>query len=117
MDLENMPDIVRQFANKYRDVWDAYNHLGAVVAKAGPLDAKTERLVKLAVSVGGRREGAVRSHTRRGMALGLSRPEIEHVALLATTTIGWPAALAALSWIDDELNQAGGGTTSSGPSG
>jgi len=110
MDLENLPDIVRLFAQKYPDVWDAYNHLGAAAAKAGPLDAKSERLVKLAVSVGGRREGAVRSHTRRGAALGLSRQEIEQVALLAITTVGWPAALAALSWIDEELNRIEGPT-------
>jgi hypothetical protein len=32
-----------------------------------------------------------------------ARAEIEHVTLLAITTAGWPAALAAFSWAAEEL--------------
>jgi alkylhydroperoxidase/carboxymuconolactone decarboxylase family protein YurZ len=106
MDLESLPEIVQRFAREYPDVWSAYNQLGEAAAKAGPLDASTERLVKLALAIGGRREGAVRSHARRALAHGLSREQLEHVAVLAITTIGWPAALAALAWIDDEVKPA-----------
>ena len=40
--------------------------LGQACAEAGPLDAKTRELVKLGTAVGGRLEGAVHAHARRG---------------------------------------------------
>ena len=100
-----LPAIVQQFIEQHPDVWDAYNQLGRSAAEAGPLDEKAERLVKLAIAVGGGLEGAVRSHTRRGTAAGLSPEELQHVALLGITTVGWPTAIAALSWIRDELEK------------
>jgi 4-carboxymuconolactone decarboxylase len=45
----------------------------------------------------------VRSHTRQALEAGATRDEIEHVALLAVTTTGFPNAVAALSWIDEVL--------------
>jgi len=36
---------------------------------------------------------------------GVKREEIEHVAILSVTTIGWPSAYAALSWIEDEFSK------------
>ena len=32
---------------------------------------------------------------------GLSPDELRHVAILAVTTLGWPSAMAALTWIED----------------
>jgi alkylhydroperoxidase/carboxymuconolactone decarboxylase family protein YurZ len=101
MDQDQLPAIVEEFARKYPGVWDAYNRLGKAAAEAGPLDARTERLVKLALAIGARLEGAVHSHTRRGLAAGLSQAELEHVAVLAIATLGWPTALAAFSWLDE----------------
>lgn len=102
---EQLPRIVEQIAREYPAVWEAYNRLGQSAAHAGPLDAGTERLLKLAISIGGRLEGAVRSHVRQGHGMGVTREQMQQVALLAVTTIGWPSAVAALSWIDDELAQ------------
>jgi len=68
---------------QHPDVWDAYNKLGQVAGEAGPLDEKTERLIKLAIAVGGGWEGAVRSNTRRGIASGLSPQEVRHPATIA----------------------------------
>jgi alkylhydroperoxidase/carboxymuconolactone decarboxylase family protein YurZ len=107
---EPLPPIVEALAREHPEVWEAYNRLGHAAAQAGPLDPKTERLVKLALAVGAGREGAVRSHVRRGRNAGLSREEVRHVALLAITTIGWPSAVAALSWIDDAMSDATGET-------
>jgi alkylhydroperoxidase/carboxymuconolactone decarboxylase family protein YurZ len=70
-------------------------------------DATTDRLAKLAIAVGSGLEGAVHSHTRRGLAAGLSAEQLRHVAILSITTIGWPSAMAALSWIDDVIEDAG----------
>jgi alkylhydroperoxidase/carboxymuconolactone decarboxylase family protein YurZ len=100
-----LPPIVQRTAEQYPQVWDAYNNLGRAVGEAGPLDAKTERLVKLAIAVGANLEGAVRAHTRRGLAAELTKEEMQHVALLGITTVGWPSALAGFSWVVDELEK------------
>ena len=105
MTSDELPGIVQILIEQHPDVWDAYNKLGEAVGEAGPLDEKTERLAKLAIAVGGGLEGAVRSHTRRGLASGLSPAELQHVALLAITTVGWPTAIGALSWIRDEMDK------------
>ena len=106
MTNDELPSIVQATAEQYPQVWDAYNDLGRAAAEAGPLDAKTERLVKLAIAVGASLEGAVRSHTRRGLAAELTKDEMKHVALLGITTVGWPTAIAGFSWIVDELEKA-----------
>jgi alkylhydroperoxidase/carboxymuconolactone decarboxylase family protein YurZ len=103
MTQEPLPAIVEAFARRHPEVWECYNRLGQAAGKAGPLDARTERLIKLAIAAGGGLEGAFRSHVRRGLAAGLSREELEHVAILAITTVGWPTALAAYSWLHDEI--------------
>ena len=100
---ESLPPIVEGLTRTHPELWEAYNRLGQAAAEAGPLDARAERLVKLAIAVGAGREGAVHSHVRRALGVGLSRDEIRHVAFLAITTVGWPAAIAALSWIEDLL--------------
>jgi 4-carboxymuconolactone decarboxylase len=79
----------------------AYEQLGEACRTAGPLDAKTQALAKLAIAIGARLEGAVHSHVRRSLEAGASVDECRHVALLATTTIGFPAMMAALAWVED----------------
>ncbi len=44
---------------------------------------------------------------RRGIAEGLSRDELRHVAFLAMTTLGFPKAVAALTWIEDIVEEGG----------
>jgi len=100
---ETLPSVVEQFAKRHPRIWDAYNQLGEAVGQAGPIDAKTQRLLKLAIAVGAGREGAVRSHARRGLKAGLKPEELEQAALLGITTVGWPTAFAARCWIEDEL--------------
>jgi alkylhydroperoxidase/carboxymuconolactone decarboxylase family protein YurZ len=100
---DQLPPIVEQFAKRFPQTWQAYERLGQAAAQAGPVSGKSERLVKLGVAVGARLEGAVRSHVRRALAAGITREEVEHVALLAITTVGWPTALAAYSWMVDEM--------------
>ena len=99
---EPLPPSIDQFKEKHPAVWDAFASLGDACHHAGPLDEKTRRLVKLALAVALRHEGGVHSATRRALQSGLTREELEHVAILAITTIGWPAANAALTWIADE---------------
>jgi alkylhydroperoxidase/carboxymuconolactone decarboxylase family protein YurZ len=49
----------------------------------------------------------VHSQVRRGIAEGLSRDEHRHVAFLAMTILGLPKAVAALTWIEDIVEEGG----------
>ncbi len=79
------------------DIWEAYQKLGKVCYEAGPLEGRTLRLVKLALAAGAGSEGAVHSQVRRGIAEGLWRVELRHVAFLALETPGFPKEVAALT--------------------
>lgn len=96
-----LPPSIIEFQKKYPEVWDAFANLGEACHAAGPLDEKTRRLIKLALAIGLRHEGAVHSAVRNALQSGVTREELEHVVLLAITTVGWPAANAAMTWIDD----------------
>ncbi len=100
---EEFPAAYQTFTEKYRAIWEAYDQLGAAVHTHGPLDEKTRELVKLGIAVGARQEGAVHSHTRKALAAGASPDEIRHAVLLAIPTIGFPSMMAALTWVEDEL--------------
>ena len=98
---EELPSGAGEVARAYPAVWEAYAALGKATAEAGPLDARTRRLVKLALSIGASSEGAVHSHTRRAIAEGVSKDELKQVALLAIATLGFPQAVKGLTWIED----------------
>ncbi len=100
---DELPRSYDEFKKLHPEVWVAYDRLGAAVHAAGPLESKARELVKLGLAVGARLEGAVHAHTRRALQAGASPPEIRHVVLLATTTIGFPSMMAALSWVEETL--------------
>jgi len=98
---EDLPGAAGSVARDHPDLWDAFTELGRAASEAGPLEGATRRLVKLALAIGTGSEGAVHSHVRRGLEEGLSAEELEHVAVLAVPTLGFPRAIAALTWIRD----------------
>ncbi len=102
---EKLPDFLEGVIKEYPDVWKAYQEFGEACGEAGPLDENTVRLVKLALAVGAKSEGAVHSHTRRALKQGISPEVLRQVALLAVTSIGWSPSMAALSWIQDVVNR------------
>ncbi|RKY94153.1 MAG: carboxymuconolactone decarboxylase family protein [Ignavibacteriae bacterium] len=99
--MAQVPKRYLKFKEDYPEVLNAYEQMGDAVHNAGPLDEKTRALIKLAISTGARLEGAVHSHTRKAVKVGASREELRQVALLSLPTIGLPSMMAALSWIDD----------------
>lgn len=103
------PSGAGRLADEYPGVWETYAALGKSVADAGTLDARTRRLLKLALAVGAGSEGAVHSHARQARDEGIADADIRQVALLAITTLGFPAAMAAYSWINDMLEQGSDG--------
>ena len=88
-------------AETYPEVWQAYAKLGQACAEAGPLDDRTRRLVKLALAIGARSEGAVHSHARQALEEGLAPEELRQVSVLAIPTLGLPAAVAGFTWVRD----------------
>jgi alkylhydroperoxidase/carboxymuconolactone decarboxylase family protein YurZ len=100
---EPLPDSISAFEKKHPAVWEAFAKLGEACHESGPLYEKTRRLVKLAMAVGLRHEGAVHSATRNALQSGVTREEIEHVSILAITKISWPSAYAARAWIEDDI--------------
>jgi len=100
-DKVHLPSAADRLAASFPDLWDAYSDLGQTCAQAGPLPAEIQRYVKLALAVASRSEGAVHSHAARALAEGISADALRHVAILAIPTIGFPAAVAALTWIED----------------
>jgi len=95
------PALHQQFVGRFPKLgkaWDLVNEEGG----SGPLDAKTQRLVKLAIAIGAMREGAVHSGVRKARDAGASLAEMEQVVALAASTIGFPASVAVWSWVREE---------------
>lgn len=102
-----LPGTAGQVAREKPELWRAFQALGAATGNAGPLNEREQRLVNLALAIGGDSEGATHSHSRRALAEGLSGEELDHVAFLAITTLGWPQAIRALTWIRDVTRKSG----------
>lgn len=82
---------------KLREAWDLLGD----AAKEGPLDEKTQRLIKLGIAIGAMREGAVHSSVRKGRSAGVTDEEMNQVVALASSVIGMPSAVAVWTWIRD----------------
>ena len=96
------------FKAAFPSVVEAYEQLGKACHWNGPLNPKTRELIKIGIAIGAGLESATRAHARLAREAGASTEEIQHAALLATTTIGFPAMMRAMSWIDDVLRPKDG---------
>ncbi|RZU98143.1 carboxymuconolactone decarboxylase family protein [Spiribacter vilamensis] len=105
---DKLPSRAGDLADDHPEIWDAYSKLGRACAHAGPLDERERRLVKLAMAMARGSEGATHSHVRRATGEGFTGNELRQVALLGIPTMGFPASIAALTWVDDILGAAGG---------
>jgi 4-carboxymuconolactone decarboxylase len=103
-----MPKMPKQYTtiqNKYKGLIKAVANLGKAAKAAGPLNKKTSELVQIAAAAAVRSEGSVHSHARRALAAGAKPDEIRHAIVLLTSTIGFPAVSAAMSWANDVLEK------------
>jgi len=97
------PPQFSEFVKTYPEVARAYEALGKSVRGAGPLSEREIALVKLAISVGARMQGAAHAHTRKARAVGVEPEALRQVALLACPTIGFPNMMAALGWVNETI--------------
>jgi 4-carboxymuconolactone decarboxylase len=100
-----LPKVYKNFKESYPGVFKDFSQLGISTREAGPLDEKTQNLVKLGISVGVNSRGGVMSSARKAIAAGASVKEIEHAVLLAMTTTGFPNMIAALNWVNEVFDE------------
>lgn len=96
------PATYKAFVERHPKLGQAWDLVGEA-GQQGPLDARTIRLVKLAVAFGALRQGAVHAGVRKALAEGVSPAEIEQAVALAAGTVGFPATVAIFSWVRDVL--------------
>lgn len=105
MSQEHLPKQYRRLHESHPEFMDALHKLGELAQKQGPLEVKVLQLIQLAAAVAIRSEGSVHSHARRALAAGATPDEIRHAVLALTSTVGFPTASAALTWVDDVLGK------------
>ena len=103
MSKEKLPKMYTDFRKRYPKVSAAVENLGKAARAAGPLNKKTSHLIQLSAAAAMRSEGSVHSHVRRAIEAGAKKEEIYHTLILLTSTIGFPAVSAAISWADDVI--------------
>jgi alkylhydroperoxidase/carboxymuconolactone decarboxylase family protein YurZ len=100
---EYLPDVYLHFRERFPDIAQSLDALGRATDRAGGLDARSQRLVKLGIAIGALAEGAVRSNARKARAVGVGDEDLRQTAMLAISTAGFPTAIAAMAWIDEVL--------------
>lgn len=105
--LDKPPKAYSAFMKHFPKVGEAWQLVGAA-GKEGPLDAKSARLVKLGISIGTMREGAVHAGVRKALAAGASRAELDQVVALAAGSIGFPATVAVSQWVEESIPRVRG---------
>jgi 4-carboxymuconolactone decarboxylase len=100
---ERLPKTFLEFATRFPKLAQAHQQMGHAAAHAGPLDQKTQHLVKVGICVGAGLESALRSHARRALGAGATREEIEHAIVLSMSTCGFPRAVAAWRWVQQQF--------------
>jgi len=105
MAAKKLPKMYTSIKKRYSGLLEAVENLGKTTRDLGPVDEKTSHLVQLAAAAAIRSEGSVHSHVRRAIEAGAKKDEVYHTLILLTSTIGFPAVSAAMSWADDVIKK------------
>lgn len=103
--MAKLPKNYMMFQKRYPELVKMHEKVGMLAKEAGPIDSKTSNLIQLSASVALRSEGSVHSHVRRALEAGATKEEIYHTIALLVTTVGFPAAAAAFSWVNDIIGK------------
>lgn len=104
--FEQLPENYLQYQRQFPEMFSAYATGAETARTSGPLDVKTTHLVQLGAAIGIRSEGAAHSHARRPLDAGATPEELFQVINLMISTVGFPTAAAAYSWIRDMSDPA-----------
>ncbi len=111
--MSKLPGPYSRFIEQFPSCGAGYEKLANVSREAAGFETRDAELLKLALAIGSRLEGAVHSHTRRAREAGASAADVRGVAILGLTTLGFPQTMMGLSWVEDVLRDEGDGA--SGP--
>jgi alkylhydroperoxidase/carboxymuconolactone decarboxylase family protein YurZ len=103
MEKRCLPDHYTRLRTRFQKYFAALDGLGEEARCSGPIDEKTAHLVQLAAAAAIRSEGSVHSHARRALLAGATNEELYHTLLLITSTVGFPTVAAAVSWMEDVI--------------
>ncbi len=101
--MKYSPEYFAEIRKRYPQVADHFDDLARDIAKAGPLDNRSQLLVKLGVAIGVGSEGDVQNLTNRALDEGIMPDEIRHAVLLSITTAGFPMMIVAMQMVEDIL--------------
>ena len=104
--MKKAPGPFRRFVETYPECGMTYEALAGASREAAGFPEKDAELLKLALAMGSRLEGAVHSHARRALEAGATAGDVRGVALLGLTTLGLPHSMMGTSWIEDVLREA-----------
>lgn len=82
-----------------------YERLALLAARAGPLEPQQSALLKVALSVGRGSWRGTHAHARKALETGVSAEALRQVACLALPVLGLAAALDALRWIEEIIDE------------
>lgn len=99
------PKNYQKLSKQFPELIKAHEEVGKIARSSGPIDEKTCHLIQLGASIAAKSEGGVHSHTRRAIEAGATKNEIYHVIALMISTVGFPAAAAAFSWVNDVIGK------------
>jgi len=100
-----LPFSYKRLKKEFPEIEKEYDRLAKKCHTSGPLNEKMRRLIKLGIAIGSESEGAITSHTRRALAIGVTQDEIRPAVLLGLTTIGFPKMIAALNWVHEAFDE------------
>ncbi len=100
-----LPEPYRRFQQKYPAIFSAYAALGATIHSESSLSERERALIKLGMAVGAQHEGALHAHVRKALDSGVAPDDIRQVVLLAIPSLGFPAMMAAMTWVEDILGE------------
>jgi 4-carboxymuconolactone decarboxylase len=101
--LSDLPLPFLEFVRKFPALDEAHQAIARAIDSYGPLDHKTQHLIKIGIAVGAGLETATKSHVRRARGEGATEAELEQAVLLAMNTCGLPRTVMAWRWIREAL--------------
>ena len=103
--MSDFPENYRWITNQFGKAMKSHQKFGQDLLDAGPIGRKQAQLIQLAAAAACRSEVAVHSHVKRALEARAKPAEITHTLILLTSTIGFPAVAAALSWARDVIEK------------
>lgn len=101
---DDLPSRYIRFLERFPELGAQHQAMGEAL-QAGPLDRKTCELIQIGICMGAGLESATKSHVRRALQAGASKPEIEHAIVQGMNTCGFPRVNATWTWALEQMEQ------------